>query len=111
MFHKVLITVLVCFTALRTDFPHIWAASPPNEAVISTNNDWDEHECPTDESEFPDADDWEVVETESKAEDHGYYSGDLTVCVRLGGSSLCRESSSLSHFSLGSFDILDRLRL
>jgi len=110
MSQKILITVLVCLSALRMDSPSAAATSGPEQAVFSVDDDWDEHEYPSDSSEFPDADDWEVVETESKPVDLIQSAVAPVVCVRF-GSSLFRESNSLLHFSLGSFDLINRLRL
>ncbi len=110
MSHKILITVLIGVTALRMDLPRVSATSAPDEVAFFTNDDWDEQEYPADESEFPDADNWEVVESEVKPAEHSYCTITPTVCVRL-GSLLFRESNSFLHFSLGSFDIVDRLRL
>ncbi len=111
MFHNLLILALVCLTAFRLDLPHVNGASAPEGPVCRTNDRSDEPQYPADESEFPVADELEVFESESKQSAQSFCDLAPVDCGKLGGCSRFRESPSVPHFSLGAFDILDRLRL
>lgn len=125
MLNQLLTVALICSMTLRADCPLSIPFLPAvtSQSFNSQDNDdsineealgeSDEEDFPFDEQplECPDPDDRDAEEIESNHVHLSFFHAPLNIDATVGRPTHHRDMDSYRHFSLGSFDLLYRLRI